>query len=597
MKVDISRFVLMASIAALLMVGGSTAAWAACPTSPNFTPDFGVNQDCLVLNGTNPGLPAFVSSNPTVLRLTDDATFHVSGSAWFGTQQPVSKGFSTTFQFQITHTQLVEGPSGPADGIAFVIQNSSGDGFGTAARGGSGGAIGYGVPDGGDNGVAIPDSLAIEFDTYPNSWDPDANHVAVQSCGIGPNSQDHTNTSCKLGLVPSAQLGTTLAAGIHTVTITYVPPSCTDCSGTLDVILDNKDLFPTPVSVTLDSKLNLNNGAAWVGFTGSTGGSVESNDIVSWTFTPQAQSGVATIDTPAILNFNGGTGNNNTGYDYNTQLLTHTGGLTSTTVQVQPILISEEDCEKLVDANPAFGHAQCFVFENADGKGTRSAVLYELTCPDLSGGSCDQSNFFAALGADFVFQKADNQGFQLLNSTIGPYAGWLKGDGGVPGHPCQVDPNNPNTPLFHSNQIASFSVTGDPTGITKGRGTPGGSCWVATYATGGEAPPRVKITAPTFSTYKQSATPGVASYTCSDPKTSQNPATSPVGPYLTAASCKQSQTPNLNNSSCGSSNSNGVISCSGTFDLSLKGLHLFTVTSKDSGGNVGANIVIYNVTK
>jgi hypothetical protein len=594
MRVDISRFVLMAAIAALLMVGGSTAAWAACPTSPNFTPDFGVNQDCLVLNGTNPGLPAFVSSNPTVLRLTDDATSHVSGSAWFSTQQPVSKGFSTTFQFQITHTQLEGGPSGPADGIAFVIQNSSGDGLGTAARGGSGGAIGYGVPDPGDNGNAIPNSLAIEFDTFQNGWDPDANHVAVQSCGIGPNSQDHTNASCKLGLVPSAQLGTTLATGIHTVTITYVPPSCTDCSGTLDVILDNNDLFPTPVSVTLDSKLNLNNGAAWIGFTGSTGGLVESNDILSWTFTPQAQSGVANTNTPLVLNFNGGTGNNNTGYDYNTQLLA--GGLTSTTVQVQPILISEEDCEKLVDANPAFGHAQCFVFQNADGLGTRSAVLYELTCPDLTGASCDQPNFFADLGADYVFQKADNPGFQFLNSTIGPHAGWLKGNGGVPGHPCQVDPNNPNTPLFHSNQITSFSVTGDPTGITKGRGTPGGSCWVATYGTSGEAPPGIKITAPSFfATYRQSTTPGSASYACSDPKTSQ-PAGNPTGPYLTAASCKQSQAPNLNNSTCTSSNVGGVISCTGmTFDLSVRGLHVFAVTAKDSGGNTNFNFVIYNV--
>jgi hypothetical protein len=362
------------------------------------------------------------------------------------------------------------------------------------------------------------------------------------------------------------------------------------------VILDTNDLFPGGVAFDLTS-IGLTNGTALVGFTGSTGASVENNDILSWTFTPQAQSGVANTTTPLVLNFNGGTGGTNTGYDYNTQLLSHTGGLTSTTVQVQPILISEEDCEKLVDANPAFGHAQCFVFQNADGKGTRSAVLYELTCPDLTGASCDQPDFFADLGADYVFQKADNPGFQFLNSTIGPHAGWLKGDGGVPGHPCQVDPNNPNTPLFHSNQITSFSVTGDPTGITKGRGTPGGSCWVATYGTSGEAPPGIKITAPTFKTYRQSTTPGSASYACSDPKTSQ-PANSPTGPYLTALSCKQSQAPNLNNSTCSNSNVGGVISCTGmTFDLSVRGLHVFAVTAKDSGGNVNFNFVIYNVVK
>ena len=204
------------------------------------------------------------------------------------------------------------------------------------------------------------------------------------------------------------------------------------------------------------------------------------------------------------------------------------------------------------------------------------------------------------MGTDFVFQKADNQGFQLLNSTIGPYAGWLKGNGGVPGHPCAIDPTNPPPfPVQEQPDLWSFTVTGDPTGITKGKGgAPAGSCWVAMHRTSGEAPPRVKITSPTFSTYKQSTTPGVASYTCSDPKTSKNPATSSVGPYLTAASCKQSQAPNLNNSSCTSSNVNGVISCTtGKFDLSVRGLHVFTVTSKDTGGNVGANSVIYNVVK
>ena len=38
-----------------------------------------------------------------------------------------------------------------------------------------------------------------------------------------------------------------------------------------------------------------------------------------------------------------------------------------------------------------------------------------------------------------------------------------------------------------------------------------------------------------------------------------------------------------------------MITCTGTYDLSAKGLHVFTVTSKDTGGNVGANVVIYNV--
>ena len=164
----------------------------------------------------------------------------------------------------------------------------------------------------------------------------------------------------------------------HTVVISYTPPSCTGCKGTLTVNLD--DHIVLTVAVTLESEMNLStDGKAWVGFTSATGADFENHDILSWTFAPQAQSGVATTNTPAVLTFNGGAfGQGATGYDYNAKLLS--GGLSSATVQVQPILISEEACEKLVDANPAFGHAQCFVFQNADGKGTRSSVLFELTC-------------------------------------------------------------------------------------------------------------------------------------------------------------------------------------------------------------------------
>jgi len=609
MKVDISRFVVVAAIAALVVIGGSTAAWADCPASPNYTPDFSLDENCLTLNPTDGTTPQFVVTGEpshTVLRLTTDNPGQV-GSAWFNAQQAVKGGFSTTFQFQFTQQGLAHTP---ADGIAFVIQNSS-----INALGQGGGSIGY--ADGGipcneapcshDNN-GIPNSLAIEFDTFNNDGataDPNANHIAVQSCGVvggvpQPNSNAHGANSpfgfpvCIIGSPASPE--TSMSDGNpHIVVISYTPPSCTECKGTLTVNLD--DHIVLTVAVTLESEMNLSaGGKAWVGFTSATGAAFENHDILNWTFTPNAQSGVATQDTPAVLTFNGGAfGQGATGFDYNAKLLS--GGLQSATVQVQPILISEEDCEKLVDANPAFGHAQCFVLQNADGNGSRSSVLYELTCPDLPNTSCDESDFIADLGTDFVFQKADNRGFQLLNSTIGPYAGWLKGNGGVPGHPCAIDPTNPPQFLFQSNQISSFSVTGDPTGITKGKGVPGGSCWVATYATGGEAPPGVKITSPAFSTYHQSATPGLASYTCSDPKTSKNPASSRVGPYLTAASCKQSQAPNLNNSICSSPNVSGVISCGGTFDLSVRGLHVFAVTSKDTGGNVGANIVIYNVVK
>jgi hypothetical protein len=623
----ISRFVVVAAIAALVVVGGSTAALAqGCPASPSFAPDFTASQSCLTLNGFSNGVastayPSFqtVITPPlpppivtNVLRLTPNAGNQV-GSAWYNTAQTVQNGFSTSFQFEFSN------PSGtPADGIAFVIQNVhtlplNAIGF----TGSNGGAIGYGDDDAGAQPqTGITNSVAIEFDTYQNpQWaDPGPNsnfngsvsHVAVQSCGTGPNTSHH-GQPCSNG-----QLNSTLGAPIsvsaladglpHSVTIVY-NPACSTCAvptpANLHVILDNVDLYHNGVNVDLASLGLGDGGTAYVGFTGATGGSYENQDILNWIFTPQAQSAALSgVGAQAILPFSGGTQNGNTGYDYNAVL--NPGGVPSATVQINPILISKSDCQKLVQKS--FPLTQCFEYQNAgkdsDGNPVDSSVMFELTCPGQPGGTCGDStnqDFFADLGSNFTFSKAENPGFQLLNATIGPYPGWLKGSGLDPLHPCTPNPNG-TTPLFASNQIKSFSVSGDPLGTTKGTSGGGGSCWVATYFTPGEAPPGVKITSPTFTTYHQSTTPGQANYTCSDPKTSKPlPPASAVGPYLKAATCSQSQAPNLNNSSCAVNNVNGVISCTGTYDLSTKGLHVFTVKSTDTGGNVGANVVIYNV--
>ena len=629
----ISRFVVVAALAALMVFGGSTAAWAVCPASPNFTTDFTNDQDCLVLNdaaafgGPASGLPTsgmpptnLPGSNNapqtaptglnTVLRLTPDA-FSQSGSAWFNAPQPVANSFSTTFTFQLSGADSQHGVI-PGDGIAFVIQNS-----GTTAlkrdNGVDGCSLGFGQVYSETETCTSPsdgitNSLAIGFDTYtnPDLNDVSNNHVEIQTCGTSANSVDSACRKADVDLTALAHAINMADGKFHTATISFTPtPGCNNsaCPGILDVILDDQDLLPPTEGnpsggVVVDmTTLGSSGGTAFVGFTAATGGAFDNQDIISWTFAPQAQSAPVTLNTPAILSFNGGPNNN--AYDYNAIL---TGGgtdpVTSATVTIKPILIDEEACEKLVDANPKFGKAQCFVYQNAGKDGTGnpvdSAVLFELTCPDQPGGTCGNpqaQNFFATLGSDFTFLKAENPGFQLLNSTIGPYPGWLKGVGLDPLHPCTPNPNG-TTPLFQSNQITSFSVVGDPLGTTKGKSGGGGSCWVATFFTGGELPPGVKITSPKLTTYTKGSSV-TASYTCSDPKTSQATG-SPTGPYLTVASCTQSQAPNTSNQIQTPGCVPGNV-CTGGVDTATKGLHAFTVTSKDSGGNVGASVVVYNV--
>ncbi len=321
MKAGIVRVVIWAAIAVLLVVMGSTAGWAqapSCPNSPNYTPDFS-SSSCLTLTGSPAGvaypgfyLPASSQAPPEgtpnaaatapgnvskVLRLTTNGTF-TSGSAWFTSPQTVTTSFSTTFTFQLSDTNT----STPADGFAFVIQNSSVNALDPDVGGTDGCSIGYG-DDPANTGCTsttggIPNSLAVEFDTYQNGDDPNANHVAIQSCGQAPNSSDNlvggvlgNPAPCNLAINTLTGMPIILADGsIHTATIFYTltqPHAAGTCQSNpcLDVLLDGVDLFNGGVPVNLSTLLSLPNNTAWVGFTAATGGSDEISDILSWTFT------------------------------------------------------------------------------------------------------------------------------------------------------------------------------------------------------------------------------------------------------------------------------------------------------------------------
>jgi hypothetical protein len=167
----------------------------------------------------------------------------------------VEHGFETNFQFQIVDRDPIF--SG-ADGFAFVIQNSP---AGVTALGGTGGNLGY---------SGIPNSLAIEFDTYQNLEfsDADANHVSVHSGGDLRELAALGRTS----VIPTLD-----DDQIHTARVVYLP-------GTLSIYLDSNSAPTLTVPVDLGSLLTLNQGQAFLGFTAATGGGYENHDILSWTY-------------------------------------------------------------------------------------------------------------------------------------------------------------------------------------------------------------------------------------------------------------------------------------------------------------------------
>ncbi len=432
MKVGISRFVIVAAVAVLVLAGSVAPILAQSPSFSDFSSAANLN---LIGNAAAP----VNNGTANVLRLTPAAQSQ-AGSAWFNVLQPVAGGFTTTFTFQITDHNPTEN-NFPADGLAFVIQNAA---AGTAALGGGGGGIGY---DG------IPNSLAVEFDTFANSGpgpnnDPNGNHVGVQSCGTDPNSADHFAThgdsvSCNLGLQSSLPI--ILAnGGVHTAKIEYTSPAeCDGCNGVLQVTLDGVDLFTltgeNQISpLDLSTLLSLGSGGtALVGFTAATGAFEENNDILSWTFTPHSSSSVNNIIVPP-----GGTGIASFG-SFNYKVHNTTNGTMNFSVKAIPVPSG-------TTFPPNFGTSQCIVYDGTGG----NCWEFEATC---NSGTCDSGDFELATSYD----------------ATGPFPGpgFLKG----PFTPCSGT-------TFTSNQISEFSVQRqDPT--TKGTSGGGISCWVATINT------------------------------------------------------------------------------------------------------------------
>jgi uncharacterized repeat protein (TIGR01451 family) len=463
----ISTKTLVFTIALLagLVMAGSTGAWAQCPASPAFTPDFSNNQACLTLNPSAAfGAPASTlqqpltpPSNPpqappqgvnTVLRLTPNTIF-LSGSAWWNVPLPVNQHFSTTFTFQMSGATTIL----PGDGIAFVIQNSPQALHALDADNGADGcSIGFGQTA---NGICtpstggIPNSLAVEFDSYKNTeiGDVSANHVAIQSCGAGANSVDST---CRIDDHDLTTNQINLADGnIHTATITYTPTNCDGpCLGVLDVILDGTDLFPNGVQFNMNNLGLGEGGTAYVGFTGATGGADDNHDILSWTVTPESQ----TITQPAPKNMT-------TSYIFGTYLYKVKPDQDIDQLAVTAVLTDPAAFAADRQSKQDFRTAKCTVYDTTNGM----CVEFHAAC-NSANGACTNVNYDVATSYDVP-----------VNSPLISNPGFLKATGKdcVPGI------------TFDSNIITEFlQLRNDPT--TKGTSKPSFSCFVAvsnvTYA-------------------------------------------------------------------------------------------------------------------
>ena len=190
----------------------------------------------------------------SALRLTP-ATNNRAGSAFYNAPLPVGAdtSFQSSFEFRINGGQ----GSGGADGMTFVMQNASG---GSSTIGGGAGGVGY---------SGIDNSLAIEFDTYQNAQDVNANHVSILVNGSLSGSLDTRSPGFDLNGVSSVHAWVEYN-GITNELNVFVGQSATK---------PNQPLVSA--TVALDDIVGAQ---AYMGFTAGTGGLNNNHEILDWQF-------------------------------------------------------------------------------------------------------------------------------------------------------------------------------------------------------------------------------------------------------------------------------------------------------------------------
>lgn len=362
-------------------------------------------------------------SNHFAVQLTPAAAVQAS-SLWFSVPQKVSSGFTAWFVFKITPAP---GSFATADGFAFVIQNAHGSepadpatgctetGAGPTVVGGGGGCIGYG---------GIDNSLALEFDTYRNTWDPsdglgpdNDNHISLQNCGAGlPNSPDHNpfsasgaSLNCQASLVspsgstpafvsnpqsstPGAGAVTLADGNVHQVVVVYsgpseptpnllqvyidppyVPGTHTPAAGAVPVLSGAYDLASALSLINSGSAAD----SAYIGFTSGTGAAFEQHELMAWTFTPHTavtqQQPLNPPGTPTVFPYGS--------HDYTVNYPADGPSTSGISMVVTASTLAPATFSSLIGPTQ-FAGSQCQVYDDTGG----NCIVYSVSCVQTATG-------------------------------------------------------------------------------------------------------------------------------------------------------------------------------------------------------------------
>ena len=229
-----------------------------------------------VINTNGQVAPA-ISDGGATLQLTDGNS--IEAASWFANNQVSIDAFTASFDYQAT-------PQGGnlADGLAFILQDSS---AGLSALGGRGSSLGYGTDTGG-GGTAISPSAAIELnlytapgDTTPGSHMPGTNFAENGDTGsyYSTGDVDFWDTGDTVQVALSYD-GSTLSE-----TLTDLVTGATYSTN-----YDNIDLAQI-----------LGSNTAYVGFSAGTGGGASAQAVSNFTYLPGAANEIKTAENMPVL--------------------------------------------------------------------------------------------------------------------------------------------------------------------------------------------------------------------------------------------------------------------------------------------------------